>query len=66
MLWFTVLNCSTNNVVVLLDNGVACTSQAICESIAMQYTRPLLEHVDIMHVGLNIQLKRDKTLSKLN
>jgi len=32
----------------------------------MQYTRPLLEHADIMHVGLNIPLKRDKTLSELN
>lgn len=39
-------------------------SQAICESIAMQYTRPLLKNADIMHVGLNIQLKRDKTLNQ--
>jgi len=57
---------SANNVVVLWGNGVAYTSQAIRESIAMQYTRPLLKNADIMHVGLNIQLNRDKTLSELN
>jgi hypothetical protein len=50
----------------MCDNRAAYASQAICESVAAQCTRPLLEHVRVMHVGLNVQLKWDKTFSELN